>query len=1548
MKRIVLTLLACICLACVVSGETASTSVDHRIVLIGESDSSVRDVINEKVDVDEIFYQLESNTEKCLNDCEGIYIFRNPTNKDLSISKKRLRFYNRDFSERIPESVNVTDIRFYDFDTRERLYDLDVFPASTTVAIRILAVKNENVDVDWVPGLCLDVGDFPEFEGKLDELCMYQSEWALWGMVDTVAQGGTGVEQSPLVYYDFDVGDFPTDDVIDKSGNGNDGSVTGATSTLLGIRNNGTFFDGVNDEISLADPDILTNTKVSMCAYFNYTSNADNAQITSFCDTADATPFGYVRVSDNIGGKLRFAMRDHLGTTIAIVGQDDLRNAGYHSVCGVIEDDFAVLYQDGVEVNRTAWSGTGDFSTGVDSFKIGTNGCSPVDDFWNNTLDEIRIFNYALTAKQAMGYHLLNANKLTVTTPDNVTYSNAATIPLDVDVQVGVPAVIEVGIDNNISSRTPDYFQQLHDGIALFRFDGSTENSWADDTVTHTGAETYVPGEFSQAFDYDGVTQVTKICDSGNGCTWGGTLFNGDGGSVCGWMTIPETGQPYYMGRFDTLDDNRFWYVSKSANDLLFKVYSNGASSPAATATLTGVPINERHFYCFVFDGAANIYLDGALNVSNGAIVIDEGAWADDEDTDLGGYEFSARRGNVTLDDFAFYQKPLGAETVKELYERERISYLDTDTVLRLDFEQNITFDSSNYENHGTNNGVTQVEGRFGSAASFDGESYIELPATTLTTNLTYTLGGLFNITKKDNPDGNRSYLISPRGSFNTELEANYLSNVGNGFRFAIYDGTDTTAIEAVPIVENQIYEVYGTYDGTDMKLYVDGVLVNQTDSNPPAPVAAGSYIGTVNGAVRMLNGTAENVVIADRAFTESEIVNRGLGDIRWRNDSWWTLEGSLNVNVTGTVELDDSVNLTFTGCNTAGFCTSEQRDITIGEESPPIPFMEFVAQNPPDITNINLFDQYVNITYNVSGELNIDFNRTWIEVNTSSGCWIYGNGSCIIGGNISGVENYVFTQNLNVTRGYIDNTIYPGTYNLDEPLMEATLKENLTLADSSEYAKTRLYDVDSSKEYGILEIMIKELSSPAPLRIYYCNDGYISGNVANDLDCAQFGSIVSGTPANHSHTEYSKHWLVPFTIDTGEINGVSVTNESYFLLRGNVAGDWQQSYVTLETRPDQFEYSFNNGNSWTPIGGTADLHLHQYNGDEYFRYFFEACNATVCQNSSVRADSLNLTRLPPNAPDVFLPVFGNYTAVIETNWTNETSPNPGITIDRFNVTYWDDNFALLEILQESTLDLGYTWDTSSYACQPGYVGVQACDEEGLCGGEGFSEYINIDNQDPTLTVSSPTQDTNYQVDVPVEMSGADACTALDTLWYDNGTDDVIYTTPETISMSEGSYTWDFYSNDTVGNTQTTDVDFTVTGFVSNVTLLSINPVYTSAEAGTTAGVTVAKGTNDLDKTWINIQGKGNLNVTSASEGLNNLHLITTGYQYGAYYATAFVNDSAGNVGITVDGQFFITTTTSTLPQITQKYERKCFQQLTGLSILDAALCPYLTAWGVS
>jgi hypothetical protein len=139
------------------------------------------------------------------------------------------------------------------------------------------------------------------------------------------------------------------------------------------------------------------------------------------------------------------------------------------------------------------------------------------------------------------------------------------------------------------------------------------------------------------------------------------------------------------------------------------------------------------------------------------------------------------------------------------------------------------------------------------------------------------SIGGTTNITASSwvyytaYGGGGQSYsVITVKGNPWTWL----LENLSNKFRFRITaGGFDANVADPSTHLLNIWYNVAGTYDGINMKLYVNGVLINsKAQTGTLATNSATAKIGTFQGANYNFTGKISNTLIYNRALTESEI----------------------------------------------------------------------------------------------------------------------------------------------------------------------------------------------------------------------------------------------------------------------------------------------------------------------------------------------------------------------------------------------------------------------------------------------------------------------------------------------------------------------------------------------------------------------------------------------------------------------------------------------------------------------------------------------------
>jgi hypothetical protein len=182
--------------------------------------------------------------------------------------------------------------------------------------------------------------------------------------------------------------------------------------------------------------------------------------------------------------------------------------------------------------------------------------------------------------------------------------------------------------------------------------------------------------------------------------------------------------------------------------------------------------------------------------------------------------------------------------------------------------------DLSGRGNNGTLvNGVGYSGSNLGSL-SFDGvNDYVECGNTSSLS----AIGGTTNITVSGwafytaYGGGGQPYsVITVKGNPWTWL----LENPSNTFRFRITaGGSDVNVADTSTHLLNTWYNVVGTYDGSNMRVYVNGVLKNtKAQTGTLATNSVTAKIGTFQGTNYNLTGRISNVSIYNRTLTAQEI----------------------------------------------------------------------------------------------------------------------------------------------------------------------------------------------------------------------------------------------------------------------------------------------------------------------------------------------------------------------------------------------------------------------------------------------------------------------------------------------------------------------------------------------------------------------------------------------------------------------------------------------------------------------------------------------------
>jgi len=201
-------------------------------------------------------------------------------------------------------------------------------------------------------------------------------------------------------------------------------------------------------------------------------------------------------------------------------------------------------------------------------------------------------------------------------------------------------------------------------------------------------------------------------------------------------------------------------------------------------------------------------------------------------------------------------------------------------TVMLLHMDENIwntTFDESAYKNNGTcynmngGSGVTNcswVEGKSGAGINFDGvNDYI---------NTTYFVTNAFSVSvwlKKaaSTADGEHG-VVSQKTVWNSQY--GWTLTFPTSEAIAFYANYSNTAVYSAPVSVGVWHHAVGTFDGSTVRIYLDGVLQQSTSSN----LALQNYSAVIGRASPTLNayyfnGSIDETAIYNRSLSPSEVL---------------------------------------------------------------------------------------------------------------------------------------------------------------------------------------------------------------------------------------------------------------------------------------------------------------------------------------------------------------------------------------------------------------------------------------------------------------------------------------------------------------------------------------------------------------------------------------------------------------------------------------------------------------------------------------------------
>ncbi|TSC88932.1 MAG: thrombospondin N-terminal-like domain-containing protein [Parcubacteria group bacterium Gr01-1014_3] len=428
-------------------------------------------------------------------------------------------------------------------------------------------------------------------------------------------------------FWPFNGADISGVTASDRSGQGNNGTLTSGPTTATGVVGQALKFDGVNDYITIANPgaDDFGTGPMSVSAWYKtgslgYMTPIDNKQ----AGTNLAGFNLYVNTNTNT---MRFRIANGAAQA-ETVGTKAINDNQWHHSVGVRDGDTITLYTDGAQ--------DGTPTTGVSAWDITSANTIQIaayqspGGFWNGPLDEIRLYNRVLSATEVAEIYRAGAPEQR--SKQNISQNNR--------------------FDGGLVGFWPFNGPDVSGTVATDRGSGGNNG-------TLTGGPTVASGVVGQALKFDGINDYVDVVTPPTL-----TAF-----SISGWVRISGTGV-HPVVNFGAAGGvplvSLYWDTTRHI------IYMGGSNYRYFNAD-TNLADNNWHHVVFTIPGTADadittsaIYVDGVLQSTNATV--STGAQTAKSILWIGRTAQVAAYFDGLLDEVRAYNRALSATEVAEIY----------------------------------------------------------------------------------------------------------------------------------------------------------------------------------------------------------------------------------------------------------------------------------------------------------------------------------------------------------------------------------------------------------------------------------------------------------------------------------------------------------------------------------------------------------------------------------------------------------------------------------------------------------------------------------------------------------------------------------------------------------------------------------------------------------------------------------------------------------------------------------------------------------------
>jgi hypothetical protein len=453
----------------------------------------------------------------------------------------------------------------------------------------------------------------------------------------------------PIAHWKFDESTGTT--AYDSSGNGNTASTfTGDVSWSSSKYGSGLSFNAVDSVVRASETAFFNDTAtteiytISAWAKFSYDSSGGQSMVAKYTNLSpntasfilgfDSTEQPYFQISDTVA----WPLTNHSGA---------MNDGNWHHYTGIrdVATDNLHIYVDGILSNSSTDTTTASVASNAD-ISFGNGGTNyNTNDFLGN-IDDVRIYNYARSVEQIIE-----------------------------DMNAGHPAPgSPIG--------NPVGYWKFDEGYGTTAQDSSVNNN----DLTLSAAAWSNSGKFGKAWDGNGTVYLDNGGDDADF-----DFAAADGMSITGWFNHAaiSSNPDYILTKSEAGTNGGYKVYMASDGDIVFEIDDDATWDPDDAVTTTAATYDDGnwHHFAAIKDGTTDMYLyiDGVLIDSEGTVDA-TGTLANDDRVYVGiDDDGSSNPFDGELDELKIYRFALTSDQVKVDYNFSKaqvLGYTGTDSSL--------------------------------------------------------------------------------------------------------------------------------------------------------------------------------------------------------------------------------------------------------------------------------------------------------------------------------------------------------------------------------------------------------------------------------------------------------------------------------------------------------------------------------------------------------------------------------------------------------------------------------------------------------------------------------------------------------------------------------------------------------------------------------------------------------------------------------------------------------------------------------------------------